>query len=73
MSVMRNLSAREVLRLLREDGWYPVDQKGSHLHLKHPDKPGKLSVPMHRGAIPAGTLHSILRQAGLKGRQEGQE
>jgi predicted RNA binding protein YcfA (HicA-like mRNA interferase family) len=67
---MMNLTAREVLRLLREDGWYEVDQRGSHLHLEHPEKPGKVTVAMHKGTIPRGTLNSILKQAGLKGKRE---
>jgi predicted RNA binding protein YcfA (HicA-like mRNA interferase family) len=66
----RNLTAREVLQLLREDGWDEVAQRGLHLHLEHPDKPGKVTVPMHKGSLPPGTLNSILRQAGLKGRRE---
>ena len=66
----RNLTAREVLRLLRDDGWYEIYQKGAHLHLEHPDKPGKVTVPIHGGTLPPGTLNSILRQAGLKGRRE---
>ncbi len=68
MNTMRNMTAREVLRLLREEGWYSVAQRGSHLHLEHLDKPGKVTVPMHRGTIPPGTLNSILKQAGLKGK-----
>lgn len=71
MTTMRNLTAREVLRLLRDDGWYEVDQRGSHLHLEHPVKPGKVTVVMHKGTIPRGTLNSILKQTGLKGKQEG--
>jgi len=34
--------------------------------LMHRDKPGKVTVPVHKGDIPKGTLHAILKQAGLK-------
>ncbi len=34
--------------------------------LKHPFKPGKVTVPDHRGDLAPGTLNSILKQAGLK-------
>ena len=57
------MTSRDILKVLRKDGWYIVDQDGSHAQLKHPTKPGKVTVPIH---IPPGTLNSILKQAGLK-------
>jgi predicted RNA binding protein YcfA (HicA-like mRNA interferase family) len=59
------MTAREVLKLLRKDGWYEVAQRGSHIQMEHPEKAGKVSVPNHKGDIPKGTLHSIFTQAGL--------
>lgn len=61
-------TVREILKLLHDDGWAEVPNrtKGSHIQLKHPTKPGKVTVPSHSGVIPAGTLNSILKQAGLK-------
>jgi len=41
-------------------------RKGSHLQLEHPVKKGKVTVPVHGGDIPKGTLNAILKQAGLK-------
>lgn len=41
-------------------------KKGSHLQLEHSSKKGKVTVPIHGGDIPIGTLNSILKQAGLK-------
>ncbi len=61
------MTAREILKKLRKDGWYEVDQDGSHLQLKHPTKPGKVTIPLHSGKdIAPGTLNNILKQAGLK-------
>ena len=34
--------------------------------MTHLDKPSKVTVPVHEGEIPKGTLNSILKQAGLK-------
>jgi predicted RNA binding protein YcfA (HicA-like mRNA interferase family) len=34
--------------------------------LKHPVKKGGVTVPMHKGDLKKGTLHSILTQAGIK-------
>ena len=61
------MKARDLLKLLHNDGWYDYDQDGSHLQLKHPTKPGKITVPVHSNKdIAPGTLHSILKYAGLK-------
>lgn len=62
------MTVKEVLRLLHKDGWREVESrtKGSHIQLRHPTKPGKVTVPSHGGDIAKGTLNSILRQAGLK-------
>ncbi|MCY3021152.1 MAG: type II toxin-antitoxin system HicA family toxin [Planctomycetota bacterium] len=61
------MKVREVLRLLREDGWVLVAQRGSHQQFKHPAKPGKVTVAGRPSLdIPPGTLNSILKQAGLK-------
>jgi predicted RNA binding protein YcfA (HicA-like mRNA interferase family) len=61
------MKCQEVIRLLTNDGWFEVAQKGSHKQFKHSKKPGKVTVPIHKGKeIPPGTLNSILKQAGLK-------
>ena len=62
------MTVREVLKILHEYGWREVENrtKGSHIQLRHPAKPGKVTVPSHSGDIAKGTLNSIMRQAGLK-------
>jgi len=47
-------------------GWVVVAQRGSHAQLKHPDRGGRVTVPLHAGeTIGPGLLRSILNQAGL--------
>lgn len=60
------MTAKQILKELHKDGWKEVNTKGSHIHLKHPAKPGKVTVPHHSGDLPRGTLDSILKLAGLK-------
>jgi len=60
-----SLSSREVVAILREAGWIEIGQEGSHRQFKHSAKPGRVTVPHPRKDIPAGTLKSIFRQAGL--------
>lgn len=60
------MTTRELLKRLKEDGWVLKATRGSHAHYEHPVKPGKVTVPMHKGDLASGTLNSILKQAGLK-------
>ncbi len=58
------MTAQEVIKRLHDDGWQEVKQTGSHKKFKHDNKTGIVTVPMHRGDIPKGTLGSIFRQTG---------
>jgi predicted RNA binding protein YcfA (HicA-like mRNA interferase family) len=58
------MTARQVIRRLLNEGWREVRQTGSHKQFQHENKPGTVTVPTHKGDIPAGTLSSIYRQAG---------
>ena len=61
------MKVRDVLRLLRADGWFQVRVRGSHRQFKHLGKPGLVTVPGHPGdELAPGTLNSVLDQAGLK-------
>jgi predicted RNA binding protein YcfA (HicA-like mRNA interferase family) len=61
------VKVREVLQLLADDGWQLVVTRGSHRQLKHPTKPGRVTVAGKRSDdLHPKTAASILRQAGLK-------
>ena len=64
----KGLKVRAAIRMIAEDGWYPVVTRGSHRQYKHPARPGgvTLSGKMSEDIAP-GTLNSILKQARLKG------
>jgi len=58
---------RDVIRILKEDGWFLVRQRGSHRQYHHPQKKVIVTIAGHPGDdIPKGTLSSIFRQAELK-------
>jgi predicted RNA binding protein YcfA (HicA-like mRNA interferase family) len=62
-----SMKVGEVLRLLREGGWYLACVRGSHRQYKHPRQRGRVTVPGKQGDdLAPGTLNSILKQAGLK-------
>jgi predicted RNA binding protein YcfA (HicA-like mRNA interferase family) len=61
------MKVRDVLKLIKKDGWYLVRTRGSHRQFKHDDKPGLVTVPGKPGdELAPGTYDSILKQAGLK-------
>jgi predicted RNA binding protein YcfA (HicA-like mRNA interferase family) len=61
------VKVREVIRLIEQDGWYVVRQRGSHRQFKHHQKRGVVTIAGHPGVdMPRGTLNSVLKQAGLK-------
>jgi len=49
-----------------ESRWIGARVGGSHHQFKHPGKPGLVTVKHPDSDIPAGTLHSIRKQAGWK-------
>ena len=60
-------TAKEVIRALERGGWTQTRQDGAHIRLYNPRKPANsVTVSMHLGKeLPAGTLRSIIRAAGL--------
>ena len=60
------MQSRQIIKQLTEDGWYLVHVVGSHHQYKHPTKTGKVTVPHPKKDLPASTVRSILRQAGLQ-------
>lgn len=63
---MRSYSSREVIQVLKADGWYVVNIVGSHHQFKHPTKPGRVTVKHPDKDIPRKTLDSIERQSGFR-------
>ncbi len=61
------MKCSELLRLLRQDGWYIVSQKGSHLRLLHASKKGIIFFPFHgANEMAKGMEIKIKKSAGLK-------
>jgi predicted RNA binding protein YcfA (HicA-like mRNA interferase family) len=61
------MKVREILKLLRDDGWYLIVIEGSHRQFKHPIKLGRVTVSGHASDdLHPKTLKSILTQAGMK-------
>ena len=59
----RLLSSKEIIRILEQNGFTFVSQKGSHKKFKKDRK--IVIVPDPKREIPRGTFSSILRQSGV--------
>jgi predicted RNA binding protein YcfA (HicA-like mRNA interferase family) len=61
------MKIREIIRMLKDDGWLLIAQRGSHQQWKHPTKLGRVTVAgKDNDDLAPGTLNSIFKQAGLK-------
>jgi predicted RNA binding protein YcfA (HicA-like mRNA interferase family) len=60
------MESREIIKILKKAGWLIKRTVGSHHHFVHPTKKGLVTVPHPKHDLPAGTLRSIERQAGIK-------
>ena len=54
-----------VVRALRRVGWEVRRIRGSHHIMTHPQRPGVISVPVHRRPVSKGMMSDILDLAGL--------
>lgn len=59
------MKSSELIRKIEADGWYLVATRGSHHQFKHPTKSGRVTIPHPKKDLPKGTVHNILKQAGL--------
>ena len=61
------MKVRDVLKMLRSDGWQLKNQQGRHRQFAHPTKQGKVTVAGHESdEMPPKTMRSIMKQAGLQ-------
>jgi predicted RNA binding protein YcfA (HicA-like mRNA interferase family) len=61
------MKIRDVIKIIEEDGWFQVYQKGSHRQYKHARKKGRVTIAGHPGDdLAPGTLNSVFKQAGIK-------
>ena len=60
------MTSKEMVKLLKENGFEEVSQKGSHLKLQNPETKAVTIVPLHCAELGKGIEQAILKQAGLK-------
>ena len=65
MSRMPQVTAAELVRFFRSQGFVERRQRGSHLIMVHPRSGRRPVIPMQRGDLGRGMAATILEQAGF--------
>ena len=60
------MTPREMIKLLKENGFEVISQNGSHVKLKNPETGKTVIVPYHSKDLKKGLEQAILKQAGLR-------
>ena len=60
------MSSKEMLKLLKENGFEVISQNGSHVKMKNLKTDKTVIVPYHCKDLKKGMEQAILKQAGLK-------
>lgn len=66
MPRLPRITGAEAVRALEKAGWREARRRGSHVLLRPAERKGRVTVPVHAGAIlKPKTLLSVLDQAGI--------
>lgn len=60
------ITPKEMIRLLKKNGFKEVGQNGSHVKLKNVKTGKQVIVPCHSRTMKKGLEQAILKEAGLK-------
>ncbi len=63
---MKSYTPKEIIAILLAHGFGLVRTKGSHHIFVNRDSGKRTVVPMHGKDLKKGTLHGILKQAGIE-------
>ena len=62
----KSYSSRDVIKILKTDGWYLVGVEGDHHQFKHLSKKGKVTVRHPVKDFGIMEIKSISKQSGLE-------
>ena len=65
MPKLPSVTARKIIELIKQHGFELDHVTGSHYVFYHPETKKRVTVPYHSKDLAKGTLHSILKQAGI--------
>ena len=59
-----SIASKEIIKILKDDGWFLSRTRGDHHQFKHTVKKGTVTVPHPKKDLPKKTVKSIFKQAG---------
>lgn len=63
---MKQVSGKDLAKLIQRRGWTPARIKGSHHIFTHPGHRERIVIPIHGNApLKTGLLRSVMKIAGL--------
>ena len=66
MAKLPQIKGRRLVKALKKVGWYIDRSRGSHVILRHENRPFvKVVIPVHSKPIKPGVLNNILRDVEL--------
>ncbi len=64
---LKSYKVSEVIKMLKDDNWYLIAQKGSHRQFKHATKHGRVTINGKKSdTLSQFLLNNIFKQAGWK-------
>ena len=60
------MTPREMIKLLKNNGFEEIGRNGSHIKLRNPKTGKTIIVPYHAKDLKKGLEQGILKQAGIK-------
>lgn len=66
VGIVPTVQSADLIREPKKVGWYEDRVVGSHHILKHPTRPGHLTIPHPKKDLGKGLVHKIRKQAGLE-------
>ena len=61
----KTTTPQKIIRVLKRMGFVLKRTRGSHYIFQHPTTKRRIIVPLHTKDLPKGTLHSIVKSAGI--------
>ena len=68
-----HMNSADIIKQLLRDGWVLRGVKGSHHIYTHPERGGHISVPNPKKDLGIGLSSKLLKQAGLKRKEQSHE
>lgn len=65
MTRLPPLRPTRVIKVMRVAGFHEDHRSGSHVIMHKDESNTRVSIPYHRKDLPHGTIHAIMRAAGL--------